>query len=383
MRLIAGVAIVLVVALAWRGAAPASHLVQLACFAVAGGTLLALALARPSALLAGALTLLVVAEISLVPWGHLVTYSGRPLERYRRYESELVEVATRAGSDRVWVYGDLAKLQPELALKLATRYRLRVIDDYEPLHLARQAEYFTFFTEGTPEFRRPPWLFRGNISSLTSPPGVEPAASRRRLLDLTALRYIVVPAAVPGARPELRAFLASGGFELKPFMGEKLLLFENRRAVPRAYVVYRTRPAPEAAALLAAISADGFDPLVESYVEGESGLALAASAPERGSAARIVVDAERVVEIEATLERPGVVVLADSFYPGWRASVDGTPAPILATNHLFRGVPAPAGTHRVRFEYLPRSVVFGGALSMLGWSVIAGLCFLAWRKSAS
>jgi uncharacterized membrane protein YfhO len=58
-------------------------------------------------------------------------------------------------------------------------------------------------------------------------------------------------------------------------------------------------------------------------------------------------------------------VLADTYYPGWIATVDGVPAAILATNHLFRGVPAPAGTHRIRFAYRPRSLRLGAALSLL------------------
>jgi uncharacterized membrane protein YfhO len=69
-------------------------------------------------------------------------------------------------------------------------------------------------------------------------------------------------------------------------------------------------------------------------------------------------------------------VLADAVYPGWSATVDGVDAPILATNHLYRGVPAPAGRHRVRFAYAPRSVLLGAVLSVLGWSAIA---LLAWR----
>ncbi len=76
-------------------------------------------------------------------------------------------------------------------------------------------------------------------------------------------------------------------------------------------------------------------------------------------------------KLEATLEQPELVVLADSFYPGWRATIDGTPAPIVATNYLFRGVAAPAGTHRIRFAYVPASVRIGAALSLLGLVVLA------------
>ncbi len=86
------------------------------------------------------------------------------------------------------------------------------------------------------------------------------------------------------------------------------------------------------------------------------------------------------VDLYAGLDRPGLVVLADAYYPGWIATVDGTPALVLPTNHLFRGVPAPAGTHRVRFEYRPASVILGAAASVVGWLVIL---LLAWRGWAA
>ena len=149
-------------------------------------------------------------------------------------------------------------------------------------------------------------------------------------------------------------------------------VFENPTVLPRAFVTYRTRPAPASPdPLLLAISRPAFDPLVESYVEGDAPTA-SPDAP-RGHPARFVHDGESEVELEATLERPGLVVLADSFYPGWHATVDGRPAPILATNLLFRGVRVDAGTHRVRFVYAPASIRYGAACSALGLVVLVWL----------
>jgi len=73
------------------------------------------------------------------------------------------------------------------------------------------------------------------------------------------------------------------------------------------------------------------------------------------------------VEIHARLDAPGLLVLADSFYPGWRASVDGTAAEIRPANHLFRAVAVPPGVHRVRFEYRPASVRIGGVATVAGF----------------
>jgi hypothetical protein len=50
---------------------------------------------------------------------------------------------------------------------------------------------------------------------------------------------------------------------------------------------------------------------------------------------------------------PGVLVLSDSWYPGWKAEVDGEAAEILRADLLFRGVRLGPGEHTVRFSYQP------------------------------
>lgn len=250
--------------------------------------------------------------------------------------------------------------------------------DYEPVSLRRQAYYFTYFRERTLVTTRFPFMFQG-FPTLAAPPGVPPVAARRRLLDLAAVRWIVIPA-LQMLAPTTRGFVQATGLVAHK-LSPSILGLLNPRAVPRAFVTYGARPAPEPAALLEALARDDFDPLTASFVEGDPG--LPASAPVRGEAARFVVDDEETVEIEATLAQPGLVVLADAFAPGWRATVDGVAAPIYATNFLFRGVPAPTGTHRVRFEYRPRSVLVGAAASTLGLVVLVGLVVSGRRRGAA
>ena len=71
------------------------------------------------------------------------------------------------------------------------------------------------------------------------------------------------------------------------------------------------------------------------------------------------------MEIAARLARPGLVVLADQFYPGWQAEVEGDggpprPVPILQTNRVMRGLWLPAGSHRLTFRYRPWSFAWAG-----------------------
>ncbi|MCB0024853.1 MAG: YfhO family protein, partial [Caldilinea sp.] len=74
---------------------------------------------------------------------------------------------------------------------------------------------------------------------------------------------------------------------------------------------------------------------------------------------------ERVV-VHTSTAGPALLVLSDSFYPSWSATVDGAPAPIYAANALFRGVVVPAGSHEVIFEFAPAGWAAGLWLAALG-----------------
>jgi hypothetical protein len=82
------------------------------------------------------------------------------------------------------------------------------------------------------------------------------------------------------------------------------------------------------------------------------------------------------VELVATLERPGLVILADTFYPGWELTLDGRPAPIYRTNRMMRGAAVKAGRHTLVYTYRPASFRIGGALSIAG--LIALVALVPW-----
>jgi hypothetical protein len=288
-------------------------------------------------------------------------------------------LAQMIGSDRVWPFNPGVSVTG-LSPKLPSVTHLRSIEDYEPLVLRRQAEFFVYFQEGSTVYRRLTVPFEGRIVSLTAPLGRPSPATRRRLLDLAATRFILMPTAIRD-HAEVVAFVRDAGLEPRPSPSEGIALIENPHALPRAYVTYRARRAPSPPrALLALIAKESFDPLAESFVEADTDIDGAAAAPARGAPADIVRDEAQAVEVRATLAAPGLVVLADTYAPGWSATVDGVPAPILATNHLFRGVRAPAGSHRVLFEYRPRSLRVGAALTLV---TSLALVALAWHAGKS
>ena len=88
--------------------------------------------------------------------------------------------------------------------------------------------------------------------------------------------------------------------------------------------------------------------------------------------------------IRADMACDGMVVLSDTFYPGWRARVDHRPAEIHEVNGAMRGVAVPRGTHTVTMRYRPVSVYLGAALTLLGilgalaWAALPKLGQLGW-----
>ena len=78
----------------------------------------------------------------------------------------------------------------------------------------------------------------------------------------------------------------------------------------------------------------------------------------------------------------GQLVLLDTFYPGWRAEVDGREVPIRPANVAFRAVEVEAGSHEVRFSYRPASVIAGGAITLAALALTAlGLLFGRARRA--
>jgi len=163
-------------------------------------------------------------------------------------------------------------------------------------------------------------------------------------------------------------------------------LYRLPGALGRAWVVSQARRLP-AQELLAHLADPAFDPASEALLEADSQTPEATPAAVPGPvsgvpAAPIVLrDTPNGITIRAVLERPGYLVLADTWYPGWHATVDGRAVPLLRANYAFRALWLEAGEHVVEMVYRPASLRWGAAFSL---ATVAGagaaLLFLAWRR---
>lgn len=96
----------------------------------------------------------------------------------------------------------------------------------------------------------------------------------------------------------------------------------------------------------------------------------------RGATGSVRALAERgdALALEVTAGAPAELLVRDGFAPGWRATVDGAPAPIVEHQGRHRLVAVPAGTHRLEMRYRPPGLRPGLAVAALGAGVLVVLC---------
>jgi hypothetical protein len=158
--------------------------------------------------------------------------------------------------------------------------------------------------------------------------------------------------------------------------GENTWLYENEHALPRGFVVHQTEPVTHQEVW---DRLDTLDPSRVALVENDRRL----DSPREPSPARVVETSPNRVVVETDLEAPGLLVLSEIWYPGWKAYDNGDPTPILRTDAILRSVYLGAGSHTVEFLYTPASVQIGGLVTSATTLVLVAMLFLSRARRRS
>jgi hypothetical protein len=156
-------------------------------------------------------------------------------------------------------------------------------------------------------------------------------------------------------------------------------VYERTQAPGRAWLVHGVEQVPDDATALARLSQPDFDPRANvvitggGVVPGDGAKMARVDAGERIEV--MAYDAERIV-LRAQASRPGWLVLADAFYPGWGAAVDGRPVPIWRADLMLRAVPLRPGLHEVSLTYNPASWRWGVTISGITLLAMIGCCII-------
>jgi hypothetical protein len=153
-------------------------------------------------------------------------------------------------------------------------------------------------------------------------------------------------------------------------------------ALPRARTVAEVVRLPDDPTAIAAIASPQLDP-ARTVVTTDDG--IAGTYPGSNSCRiRWLRDDPDDLELETTSDAPAFLVIADTWLPGWTATLDGRAVAIHRVHHDIRGLALPAGRHRVAMRYEPegwRSGVLAARAAWLLWLAAAAVALLLYSRT--
>jgi O-antigen/teichoic acid export membrane protein len=235
-------------------------------------------------------------------------------------------------------------------------YELYDVRGYDSIFPKQYADYMGLI-EGQDE------LLYNRIAPLSEYPSLD-----SRLLDLLNVKYVLTTQHIPNS-----------GYKLA--YDKEIKVYENEDYLPRAFVVPRAKVVADPEQRAEELK--HFDPL-EYVILEEEPVGIGEKAHEVGALSHPSITSYTINEVFINVEMAGEgwLVLADNYFPGWKAYVrplragekEEIQVPIYRADGNFRAVHLPGGAHTIRFKYAPRSFQLG-----LFVSFIAGVvtCLLA------
>jgi len=185
------------------------------------------------------------------------------------------------------------------------------------------------------------------------------------LLDLAGIRYVVTSSvSLPGME--------------RVHAGDRNI-FANRRAFPRYFLVGAVTGARGIEEAAAKIHYGAVDPsrivvVPDSDVSLFGALGQPAASGELGTV-ELLSWSPNEIRVRTVASRPAALVITDTYWPDWKASVDGKAQPLVRADGLFRAVPVPAGSHEIQMKIAP-SLLYAGAALSLGGLLLTACCLL-------
>jgi hypothetical protein len=271
-----------------------------------------------------------------------------------------------------------------------------------------------------------PYAVRGETArGLGVEPGKRVVYFPRRAFDMWNSRYFILPEFPNGWADEFRGF-AAFLHETEPVYPkaeptptparrdeirkrietEDFQVRRNRLQYPRAWVVHAARGLPRMEGLLRAersgpmqeiLYADdpiwhdakqtALDPHRLAWIDRDDLIRLrpylSGASPRASETVKATYPSPQQAVLDVTLDQPGLVVLADVYYPGWKLTIDGQPAPIIPVNRLMRGAAVESGPHHLVYTYDPSSFRLGRIITLGGgaaWVLLAAFCAFRPRR---
>lgn len=237
-------------------------------------------------------------------------------------------------------------------MNMLMAYNVQSLSAYDPMYPQRLAQFLSLIEGGKIDS---PQTRYGQLDSYDSP-----------LFDLNNIGYVLAVKRDSQERPDPYGNSLNWKFKLaklKPVFEDKsVVVLENTNCLPRAFLVRHYLVEETAEQIAARLQAREFDPQKTVVLEKEPGVILAGEI-EAGETVEPTVFNPGREEFLVTVKKPALLLLSESDYPGWEATIDGQKTEIFRSDFALQSVLVPAGEHQVRFVYRPISFRLGLSIS--------------------
>ncbi len=196
-----------------------------------------------------------------------------------------------------------------------------------------------------------------------------PSISSSRLIDLYGVKYVISVTPIEDPRFEFVYARLEGleGNKEDLIKQNTIKLYRHKSPLARAWIVsdFKVMDSKE---MLSTLTSQKFQPDKIVLLEEEPS-SLTPPLEWRGKGrgeVDFLSESNNRLSLRVEARDGCILVLSDTYYPGWKVFVNGKEEKILRANYHFRAVPLPKGVHRIEFIYTPFSLKLGGALTFLG-----------------
>jgi hypothetical protein len=187
-----------------------------------------------------------------------------------------------------------------------------------------------------------------------------------KALDLMNVKYFIID----------KDQHAPEGFK-EIFQGEDVAVLENPTALQRAFLVHKYESMSKEDEILNGLFSEEFHPRASVILEEQPTVAPGSPLAE-GTEDKVNIEtySSNKIKISTDSGSNSILVILDSFFPGWKAFVDGREVEILKADYLFRAIPLQKGKHVIEMRYEPSGYKAGKWISAAGLFLVVSLFFI-------
>jgi uncharacterized membrane protein YfhO len=218
-----------------------------------------------------------------------------------------------------------------------------------------------------------------NFEKLLSLIKDSPMPDTTNLLSLMNVKYLIS-----------KFEIDSNEFKPVEIIGDKnvpdgsLIIYKNLTVLPRAFLVEKYKVVNSEIEYNKTLASKNFDPLKLVLLDKDpddfpdrfkiSDQNIQSNDHEKDEI-KIKTYKPNIIELSVSLEKPKILFMSETYYPGWKVYINGNEGTIYRANYAFRGVPLEPGKHKVVFLYRPLSLIMGGVITLLGIIIVLSVIF--------